>query len=85
MEVGGSATDRVKVRFPWYRIFVKKSETSDELKAEVSAKLVGAVWANVDDVQSITDAGRISHTLQVVSGILKTKHDTAKNSVGNIR
>ncbi len=82
---GEKKADRVKVKFPWYHVFVKKTETSEALKSEVSTRLDTWEWESVDSSQSMTDAARISHILQLVSGILKTKHDTVKNSTGNVR
>ena len=82
-----STEDRVKVRFPWWHVFVKKPYNNGPsgIQIEITAALDVAVWQKVDNSEAPVDMSRISQTLQVISNVMKTKHDTVKNSISNIR
>ena len=73
---------RVKVRFPWYRFMLR--DASGDL-----AKSVEYVFqnneTNLDFLKLQDDVLRQTQALQTLSSVLKTKHDTVKNSIGNIR
>lgn len=80
-----STEDQVKVKFPWWHVFVKKTISLDALETELSSGLDDFSWQKVDNSETSTEAGRISRAVGRVSNVLKTRHDTAKNSVSNIR
>ncbi len=73
----GSTTD-IKVKFPWYHFFFKKGIDFSEVEREFEL-------TQTEISATENDMNRIAATLQTLSNILKTKHDTAKNSIGNIR
>lgn len=77
-EVGAErAQDRIKVKLPWWSFLATHELDLDGLDAEATSK-----------IESFTIKQGISGQAQVlssVSNILKTKHDTAKNSISNIR
>lgn len=75
-----SGDTKVKVKFPWYKIFFYIPEEISEasIETDVQASLEGQVGIE-NAIQ------KQAQVFQTVSNVLKTKHDTAKNSVGNIR
>lgn len=78
-----SSSEAINVRLPWWNIFVKKTFKSGELKAELSGVFNPSKWGI--DNSTVLNAGHVSQALGDVSNVLKTKHDTVKNSIGNIR
>jgi len=83
-----STEDRadVSVRFPWWHVFVKKFNNSPSaVQLEIVAGIQKIEWQKVDNTETVTDAGIVSKMLQTVSNVLKTRHDTVKNSIGNVR
>ena len=73
----GTATE-VKVKFPWYHVFFKKGIDFSEVEEEFER-------ANEEIKAKGNKINRIAATLQALSNILKTKHDTVKNSINNVR
>ena len=80
-----SSEDLVSVKLPWWNVFVKKNYGAGELDAELTGVFDPTKWQKIDNTEAPAPASRISQALSLVSNVLKTKHDTAKNSVGNIR
>lgn len=83
-----STEDRadVSVRLPWWHVFVGKSYNGPaDVRAEIVAGFQKIEWTKIDNTDTVTDANIVSKMLQTVSNVLKTKRDTAKNSIGNIR
>ncbi|MDO8521603.1 MAG: hypothetical protein Q7S52_05805, partial [bacterium] len=84
-----STEDPVDVKFPWWHIFVKKSYSPSVLEGELRADTTGAFdpskWEKIDNSEAPTDASRVARALGFISNIMKTKHDTVKNSIGNVR
>lgn len=81
---------RVKVKMPWYSFLFSKVVSAAELESEIDAKLAADTaqedkrhkdWINVESVNFNAQA----QALQTISNVLKTKHDTAKNSISNVR
>ncbi len=72
----------VSVRFPWYRfLFSIPDEVGrDNLETSLGTELSGMVFLGTESGD--TQRARV---LQTISNVLKTRHDTAKNSVNNIR
>jgi len=66
---------RVKVKFPWYRVFTKNQ--GDELKTELESGL--------SEIDSENYLERQQEAIQTMSNIMKTKHDTAKAAINNVR
>jgi hypothetical protein len=75
---------RVKVKFPWWLIFAR--DGSKDLKSELEQKLSSpggdAQLANINMQNSVQKQQEL---LQMMSNIMKAKHDTAKASINNIR
>ena len=71
----------VKVKFPWWSFLVRKSAPAASLEADLDAQMVSKIesFTIKQSIRSHAEA------LSLVSSVLKTRHDTAKNSVGNIR
>ncbi len=84
-DLSDSTADPVSVRLPWWRIFVKKSYGSDDLDMELSASLSASTEQKVDNSDVPVVTTQIVHALHSVSNVLKTKHDTVKNSIANVR
>lgn len=84
LKIKDSTSDPVSVRLPWWHIFVSGVSPRD-LDTELSTALEGAVWAKVDNSEAPTASAHAAFRLKTVSNVLKTKHDTAKNSIGNVR
>lgn len=76
--VEATSGERVKVKFPWYSFLFS---ISNELKAPALEEALEEV-SKVDFQSSIQEQARV---FQTISNVLKTKHDTVKNSINNIR
>lgn len=74
--VGTTSARHVKVKFPWYHVFFKKEVDLSDLESQIEARERLSVPA---------DTHTVARIFETLSNILKTKHDTAKNSIGNIR
>ncbi|MDP3963762.1 MAG: hypothetical protein Q8Q39_04730 [bacterium] len=78
---------RAKVKFSWYAFLLRKGTSVNDLTramqqdAEAESKKQGAPESIETESWSI-GAARV---MQRVSNVMKTKHDTVKNSIGNIR
>ncbi len=70
----------VSVKLPWWNVFVKKNYGAGELETEL---MEATEWEKIDNTDNPVAA--ISFALSTVSNVLKTKHDTVKNSIGNVR
>jgi putative salt-induced outer membrane protein YdiY len=67
-------------------VFVKKFNNSPSaVQLEIVAGIQKIEWQKVDNTDTVNDMSIISKMLETVSNVLKTKHDTVKNSIGNIR
>ncbi|RJQ34407.1 hypothetical protein C4556_02710 [Candidatus Parcubacteria bacterium] len=77
-ELGGG----VKVRFPWYRVLfgIEEEVSETSLETDIGAEVIADL--DSDGALDVSVAARI---YTAISNVLKTKHDTVKNSVGNIR
>ena len=70
--------NRVKLKNPWYDIFIKKS-----IKYELSDSESDLSKLQIQGLQN--ELQKQAWSLQLISNIMKTKHDTVKNSINNIR
>jgi hypothetical protein len=79
VETEGAEAGRVKLKLPWYAFLVAMDVTPEDLEAEIGKH---EKW-----FKSNANAGLSVHAaiFTSISNVLKTRHDTAKNSVGNIR
>lgn len=69
---------RVKVVMPWWHVFGRKTVRPHDLKAAIEEELaVENVTLNFAQVRA--------RAFQTLSNIMKTKHDTAKSAINNIR
>lgn len=73
--------ERVKVRMPWYSFLVAKDDAARGI-AVATTESMGKDHEKWTDISSVSLRARLFGT---VADVLKTKHDTAKNSVGNVR
>lgn len=71
----------IKVKFPWWSFLVKKPSTTASLEADLNAEML----AKIDGFTIKQSVKSYSGVLNLVSSVLKTRHDTVKNSIGNIR
>lgn len=74
--------DRVKVKFPWLSFLFTMDSTvkTVALTEAIDSQLAGQVRA-----ETATDASVAAEVLEKVGAALRAKHDTVKNSIGNIR
>jgi hypothetical protein len=70
---------RVKVKFPWFRFLLRPDISAGEV--EEAAEKGHDKWIALDS-WSATDQ---AEAFASVSNILKTRHDTVKNSISNVR
>lgn len=72
----------VKVKFPWFRFLfgIPKEVSQDSLETEIGAAVIGDL-----DRDGALDVVVVARLYNAISNVLKTKHDTVKNSIGNIR
>ena len=69
----------VKVAYPWYSFLFKKLVAANDIKSEAEASL-----PEVGDEALVLFEKR-ALMIKTLSSMMKTKHDTVKNSIGNIR
>lgn len=69
----------VKVSLPWYAFLFKKSVSTDDIESEARA-----ILPEVGDEVLMSFESR-ARAVTTLSDIMKTKHDTVKNSINNIR
>jgi len=81
-EAESSVSERVKVKFPWLRIFFSISEGVRE--EALQEAVVSQVSAEIE-TQTQFELQAQARLFQIISNVLKVKHDTAKNSIQNVR
>ncbi|MBI4093446.1 hypothetical protein HY417_00625 [Candidatus Kaiserbacteria bacterium] len=81
MKAQGELGSGVRVHFPWYRFLFGVPEEMSETSLEASVG--SAVAADFDSGAS--DFAVYARLYSAISSVLKTKHDTVKNSINNIR
>lgn len=79
-----SKSGGVKVRFPWYSVFLKKDFTAAELTEEVETDL-RKLETEVQARQMQDEITKLSRTFQLLSNIMKARHDTAQSAAQNLR
>jgi len=79
VHVNTDAKGQTKVKYPWYKFLFKKLVSASELKDSVEAAL-----PEVDDEVSLGFEQQ-ANIIQTISNILKTSHDSAMNSVRNMK
>lgn len=77
--VEAARNGEVKVSLPWYVFLFKKLVSMGEIESEVRASL-----PEVGDEVLVSFESQ-ARAMTALSNIMKTKHDTVKNSIGNIR
>lgn len=75
----------ITVKLPWWSVFAKKDFSASELEKDILAGLDSSLWEKVDNTDSVNDASMFARALHTISNVLKTRHDTAKNSISNVR
>jgi hypothetical protein len=80
-----SSADPVDVEFSWWHVFVKKSESRAELTKEINTELNLLKMEDMKRVRSESKISSYAATLRLISSVMKTKHDTVKNSISNVR
>lgn len=76
VDTEGDDFGRVKVTMPWYSFLLKPDVPAAELES--------AIGVSVGDNDN-WNFGAYASVVATISNVLKTKHDTAKNAIGNIR
>ena len=80
LEAEGDDAGRVKVKMPWFSFLLKADVPAEDIETEVEA----SISANLGNNEN-WDFGGQAEIIATISNVLKTRHDTVKNSVGNIR
>lgn len=78
-----SATEeagRIKVKFPWFAFLIAEDISAEEIEAEIG---MNEKWMRGDNEN--WNFGAQAEIMASISNVLKTKHDTVKNSINNIR
>lgn len=71
----------IEVKLPWWGFLLSPDVDPEELAAEAEKKHKQTI--EIDSWSwGVSNAGSL---LKAISDVLKTKHDTAKNSIGNVR
>ena len=78
----GELGEGVRVHFPWYRFLFGVPDEVSETSLETSVS--SAVTADLDSDGAL-DFAVSARLYSAISNVLKTKHDTVKNSINNIR
>ena len=83
-EVTVDNENRVKVKFPWYRFLynLPTELQAKTLEEGLSSELHNVLEENVELRGSVSAKAEV---VAVVTSNLKTRHDTVKNSIQNIR
>lgn len=77
LEVGRDGA--VEVKLPWYSFLFRKLVLVNDIKSDMEANL-----PEMDDEVLVLFETQ-ARTMMTMSDILKTRHDTVKNSIGNMR
>ena len=85
LNAGNASQDRVKVKLPWWHFLATKDVSAADVMAGIGAGLDVAVGEDAAVLALQDVIQRDTKVLQLVSNVMKTRHDTAKNSIGNIR
>ena len=89
VDAKAEASGRVKVRFPWYQSLLTPGLSADDITKSLGDNLVNfnplATGAAAVSANAEADAHTLAGALEAISSVLKTKHDTVKNSINNIR
>ena len=80
LEAEGGDAGRVKVKMPWFSFLLKADVPAEDIETEAEA----SISANLGNNEN-WDFGGQAEIIATISNVLKTRHDTVKNSVGNIR
>jgi len=80
LEAEGDDAGRVKVKMPWFSFLLKADVPAEDIETEAEA----SISANLGNNEN-WDFGGQAEIIATISNVLKTRHDTVKNSVGNIR
>lgn len=80
-EANANVSERVKAKFPWFRVFYSIPEDVREsaLEQAVEAELAGEIEAETEFATSMQ-----ARLFQVVSNILKVKHEAQVNAAANV-
>jgi hypothetical protein len=84
-DLSDSSADPVDVQFSWWHVFVKKSESAADTRKEIKAELNLLKMEDMKRVRSESAISTYAATLKTISSVMKTKHDTVKNSISNVR
>ena len=76
-----TAADRVKIKLPWYRFFLRKLFSPDALARDINA-IVAAHIQNSDPEQNLS--AQQAQLFVAVANLLKSKIDVVEESVGKV-
>jgi len=79
----GDEYGRVKVQLPWWHVFGRKIVKPADLQLSIEESLSTVDWAS--ETISLSFQKIQAQTLQIISNVSKQTHDTAMNSVRNLK
>ena len=93
-ETNSDKFGRVKIKFAWYHVFFRKFVSEDELEQEINDEVLVAFenngsQAEADDrpVETLSlNYGKIqAEVLDILGSVMQRAHETAKNSINNLK
>ena len=72
----------MKVKFPWFTFLMSIDLSAADIETELEGEFG---TGNEKWFKDNSGASEIAKAFTTLSNILKTKHDTVKNSIGNVR
>ena len=93
-ETNSDKFGRVKIKFVWYHVFFRKFVSEDELEQEINDEVLVAFenngsQAEADDrpVETLSlNYGKIqAEVLDILGSVMQRAHETAKNSINNLK
>ena len=89
VDAKAEASERVKVRFPWYRFLLTSDLSADDITKSLGDNLVNfnplATGGTAVSANAEAEVSALAEAFETVSNVLKTKHDSVKNSINNFR
>ena len=93
-ETNSDKFGRVKIKFVWYHVFFRKFVSEDELEQEINDEVLvvfenNGSQAEADDrpVETLSlNYGKIqAEVLDILGSVMQRAHETAKNSINNLK
>lgn len=81
----GERPRMVKVRLPWFSFLVAEDVSARDIEAAAEEELKGGKGDDHKDWIELSSFSNQAGVFRSISNVLKTRHDTVKNSIGNVR